>query len=199
MCFTTKKREKAQKILDDFREVFADEKILKIGQNLKYDMLILGNYGIETKGKLFDTMLAHYLIQPEQRHNLDYLCEIYLNYEKIPTASLSGKKGKNQLNMRSVPKEKLRDYACEDADLTFRLKDALEPELDKFEMRELFETIEMPLVPVLVHMEQAGVKLDIEELKKYAVTLESKSFRWKRKFLNSRERSSTSHRQNSLD
>jgi DNA polymerase-1 len=166
-----KKREEAQKILDDFREVFADEKILKIGQNLKYDMLILGNYGIETKGKLFDTMLAHYLIQPEQRHNLDYLCEIYLNYEKIPTASLIGKKGKNQLNMRSVPKEKLRDYACEDADLTFRLKDALEPELDKFEMRELFETIEMPLVPVLVHMEQAGVKLDIEELKKYAVTL----------------------------
>ncbi|NLB91948.1 MAG: DNA polymerase I, partial [Bacteroidales bacterium] len=116
-----KKREEAQKILDDFREVFADEKILKIGQNLKYDMLILGNYGIETKGKLFDTMLAHYLIQPEQRHNLDYLCEIYLNYEKIPTASLIGKKGKNQLNMRSVPKEKLRDYACEDADLTFRL------------------------------------------------------------------------------
>ena len=166
-----KKREEAQKILDDFREVFADEKILKIGQNLKYDMLILGNYGIETKGKLFDTMLAHYLIQPEQRHNLDYLCEIYLNYEKIPTASLIGKKGKNQLNMRSVPKEKLRDYACEDADLTFRLEDALEPELDKFEMRELFETIEMPLVPVLVHMEQAGVKLDIEELKKYAVTL----------------------------
>ena len=166
-----KKREEAQKILDDFREVFADEKILKIGQNLKYDMLILGNYGIETKGKLFDTMLAHYLIQPEQRHNLDYLCEIYLNYEKIPTASLIGKKGKNQLNMRYVPKEKLRDYACEDADLTFRLKDALEPELDKFEMRELFETIEMPLVPVLVHMEQAGVKLDIEELKKYAVTL----------------------------
>lgn len=166
-----KKREEAQKILDDFREVFADEKILKIGQNLKYDMLILGNYGIETKGKLFDTMLAHYLIQPEQRHNLDYLCEIYLNYEKIPTASLIGKKGKNQLNMRSVPKEKLSDYACEDADLTFRLKDALEPELDKFEMRELFETIEMPLVPVLVHMEQAGVKLDIEELKKYAVTL----------------------------
>lgn len=166
-----KKREEAQKILDDFREVFADEKILKIGQNLKYDMLILGNYAIETKGKLFDTMLAHYLIQPEQRHNLDYLCEIYLNYEKIPTASLIGKKGKNQLNMRSVPKEKLRDYACEDADLTFRLKDALEPELDKFEMRELFETIEMPLVPVLVHMEQAGVKLDIEELKKYAVTL----------------------------
>ena len=166
-----KKREEAQKILDDFREVFADEKILKIGQNLKYDMLILGNYGIETKGKLFDTMLAHYLIQPEQRHNLDYLCEIYLNYEKIPTTSLIGKKGKNQLNMRSVPKEKLRDYACEDADLTFRLKDALEPELDKFEMRELFETIEMPLVPVLVHMEQAGVKLDIEELKKYAVTL----------------------------
>ncbi len=166
-----KKREEAQKIMNDFREVFADENTLKIGQNLKYDLLILGNYGIAVKGKLFDTMLAHYLIQPEQRHNLDYLCEIYLNYEKIPTENLIGKKGKNQMNMRSVPKEKLRDYACEDADLTFRLKDALEPELDRFEMRELFETVEMPLVPVLVHMEQAGVKLDTAELKNYAITL----------------------------
>jgi DNA polymerase I len=165
------KREEAQKVLDEFREVFADENILKIGQNLKYDLLMLGNYGIEVKGKLYDTMLAHYLIQPEQKHNLDHLCEIYLSYEKIPTENLIGKKGKNQLNMRSVPKEKLRDYACEDADLTFRLKDAIDPELDKYEMRELFETVEMPLVPVLVHMEQAGVKLDTGVLKEYAVTL----------------------------
>lgn len=166
-----KKREEAQKIMNDFREVFADENILKVGQNLKYDMLVLGNYDIPVKGKLFDTMLAHYLIQPEQRHNLDYLCDIYLNYEKIPTENLIGKRGKNQLNMRSVPKEKLRDYACEDADLTFRLKDALTPELDRFEVRELFETIEMPLVPVLVHMEQSGVKLDTKELNSYAVSL----------------------------
>lgn len=166
-----KKREEAQQVLNEFREVFADENIMKIGQNLKYDMLMLGNYGIEVKGKLYDTMLAHYLIQPEQKHNLDHLCEIYLNYEKVHTESLIGKKGKNQLNMRSVLKEKLRDYACEDADLTFQLKDAIDPELDKYEMRELFETIEMPLVPVLVHMEQAGVKLDTEVLKEYAVRL----------------------------
>ncbi|MDD4225550.1 MAG: DNA polymerase I [Mariniphaga sp.] len=165
------KREEAQKVMDEFREVFADENILKIGQNLKYDMLMLDNYGIGVKGKLYDTMLAHYLIQPEQKHNLDHLCEIYLNYEKVHTENLIGKKGKNQLNMRSVPKEKLRDYACEDADLTFRLKDAIDTELDKYEMRELFETIEMPLVPVLVHMEQAGVKLDTRVLKEYAVTL----------------------------
>jgi DNA polymerase-1 len=166
-----KKREEAQQVLDEFREVFADKNIMKIGQNLKYDMLMLGNYGIEVKGKLYDTMLAHYLIQPEQKHNLDHLCEIYLNYEKVHTENLIGKKGKNQLNMRSVPKEKLGDYACEDADLTFQLKDAIDPELDKYEMRELFETIEMPLVPVLVNMEQAGVKLDTEVLKEYAVKL----------------------------
>ncbi|WP_372932505.1 DNA polymerase I [Mariniphaga sediminis] len=165
------KREEAQKVLDEFREVFADENIGKIAQNIKYDMLMLANYGIEVKGKLYDTMLAHYLIQPEQKHNLDHLCSIYLNYEKVPTENLIGKKGKNQLSMRSVSKEKLRDYACEDADLTLQLKDAIDPELDKFEMRELFETIEMPLVAVLVHMEKAGVKLDSAVLKEYAVTL----------------------------
>lgn len=165
------KRSEAQKVLDEFREVFGDERILKIGQNMKFDMLMLGNYGIEVKGKMYDTMLAHYLIEPEQRHNLDYLCEVYLNYEKIHTESLIGKKGKNQLTMRSVPKEKLRDYSCEDADLTFQLKEAIDPELDKYEMRELFENIEMPLVQVLVHMEQAGVKIDTRVLKDYAVTL----------------------------
>lgn len=165
------KREEAQKVLDEFREVFADENIGKIAQNIKYDMLMLANYGIEVKGKLYDTMLAHYLIQPEQKHNLDHLCSIYLNYEKVPTENLIGKKGKNQLSMRSVSKEKLRDYACEDADLTLQLKDAIDPELDKFEMRQLFETVEMPLVAVLVHMEKAGVKLDSAVLKEYAVTL----------------------------
>lgn len=171
-CVTLpKKREDAQKVLAEFREVFGDEKILKIGQNLKFDLLMLENYGMEVKGRLYDTMLAHYLIQPEQKHNLDFLCEVYLNYEKIHTESLIGKKGKNQLNMRSVPVEKLRDYACEDADLTFRLKGAIDPELDKYEMRDLFETIEMPLVPVLVHMEQAGVRLNTGVLKDYAVTL----------------------------
>ncbi len=161
----------AKKVLEEFKEIFEDENILKIGQNIKFDLLMLGNYGIEVKGRLYDTMLAHYLIQPEQKHNLDYLCEIYLNYEKVHIENLIGKRGKNQLNMKSVPKEKLREYACEDADLTFQLKYALDPDLDKYEMRQLFETVEMPLVPVLVHMEQTGVKLNSEELNEYAETL----------------------------
>ncbi len=164
-------RSEALKVLDEFREVFADERITKIGQNLKYDLLMLLQYGINVKGRLFDTMLAHYLIQPELKHNLDYLCEIYLNYTKIPTENLIGAKGRNQHSMRSVPVEKLRDYACEDADLTFRLKDALLPELKKYDQVELFENLEMPLVPVLTAMEMAGVKLDVPSLNTYAVEL----------------------------
>ncbi|MCK3682490.1 DNA polymerase I [Maribellus sp. YY47] len=171
-CVTIPKDKKAaQKVMDEFREVFADENVVKIGQNIKYDILILSNYGIEVKGNLYDTMLAHYLIQPDMKHNLDHLCLQYLNYEKVPTEHLIGKKGKNQITMRSVPVDKLRDYACEDADLTFQLKLAIDPELDKAGVRDLFETIEMPLVPVLASMENAGVKLNSEELNKYAVVL----------------------------
>lgn len=171
-CVTLpKKREEAQKIMDEFREVFADENVMKIGQNIKYDILILNNYNIPVKGKLYDTMLAHYLIQPDMKHNLDQLCLQYLNYEKVHTEELIGKKGKNQLTMRSVSNEKLRDYACEDADLTLQLKLAIDPELDKANVRELFDTIEMPLVPVLAKMESAGVKLNSDELNKYAVDL----------------------------
>lgn len=165
------KHDEAQKVIEEFRTIFADENIAKIGQNMKYDMLMLSNYGIEVKGKLYDTMLAHYLIQPEIKHNLDFLCEIYLNYKKIPTENLIGKKGKNQITMRSVGAEKLRDYACEDADLTLQLKHAVDAELDKAEVRRLFEELEMPLVPVLVHMENAGVKLNIKELNAYAGVL----------------------------
>ncbi len=161
----------AQKILNEFREVFANENVIKIGQNIKFDILMLSNYGIEVKGKLYDTMLAHYLIQPDQKHNLDLLCKTYLNYEKVPTENLIGKKGKNQRTMRSVDPEKLRDYSCEDADLTLQLKYAIDPELEKAEVHKLFDEIEMPLVPVLVGMENAGVKLNSEELKKYAVVL----------------------------
>ncbi|WP_340113304.1 DNA polymerase I [Maribellus mangrovi] len=171
-CVTLpKKREEAQKIMDEFREVFADENVVKIGQNIKYDILILSNYDIPVKGKLYDTMLAHYLIQPDMKHNLDQLCLQYLNYEKVPTVQLIGKKGKNQLTMRSVPTDKLRDYACEDADLTLQLKLTIDPEVDKAGVRELFETIEMPLVPVLTEMERAGVKINTEELNTYAKKL----------------------------
>jgi DNA polymerase-1 len=116
-------------------------------------------------------MLAHYLIQPDLKHGLDLLCLQYLNYEKVATENLIGKKGKNQLNMRSVPLEKLKDYACEDADLTLQLKLAIDPDLDKTGVRKVFENLEMPLVQVLVHMENAGVKLNSEELKVYAVVL----------------------------
>lgn len=171
-CVTIpKKRDEAQKVMDEFREIFADEKVTKIGQNIKFDMLILSNYNISVKGPLYDTMLAHYLIQPDLKHNLDQLCLQYLNYEKVPTEELIGKKGKEQITMRSVSPEKLRDYACEDADLTLQLKLAIDPELDKAGVRELFETIEMPLVPVLASMENAGVKLNSEELNQYAVVL----------------------------
>ncbi len=164
-------RAEAQKVIDEFREIFADENITKIGQNIKYDMLMLSNYGIEVKGSLYDTMLAHYLIQPDLKHGLDYLCDTYLNYTKIPTEDLIGKKGKNQPTMRSVTPEKLRDYACEDADLTLQLKLKIDPDLDKFKVRELFETLEMPLVPVLVGMENAGVRINSDELNRYSKVL----------------------------
>lgn len=164
-------RAEAQKVIDEFREIFADENITKIGQNIKYDMLMLSNYGIEVKGPLYDTMLAHYLIQPDLKHGLDYLCDIYLNYTKIPTEDLIGKKGKTQPTMRSVTPDKLRDYACEDADLTLQLKLKIDPDLDKFKVRELFETLEMPLVPVLVGMENAGVRINSGELNNYSKVL----------------------------
>lgn len=164
-------KDEAQKVLDEFREVFADENVVKIGQNLKYDILMLSNYGVDVKGKLYDTMLAHYLIQPDFKHNLDLLCVNYLNYKKVPTEDLIGKKGKNQRTMRSVSLEKLRDYSCEDADLTLQLKQAIDADLGKVEVREIFEQIEMPLIPVLVHMENAGVKLNSEELNRYALVL----------------------------
>ena len=164
------KFDEAKKVIEEFSDIFADENITKIGQNIKFDMLMLSNYGIEVKGRLYDTMLAHYLIQPDLKHGLDYLCDIYLNYKKVPTEDLIGS-GKNQRTMRSVPLEKLRDYSCEDADLTFQLKHKIDADLDKFDVRTLFETMEMPLIPVLVHMENAGVKINSAELKEYAVVL----------------------------
>lgn len=164
-------RNEAAKILHEFSEVFADERILKIGQNLKFDMLMLRQYDLEVKGKLFDTMLAHYLIQPELKHNLDYLCLSLLNYTKIPTEKLIGLKGRSQVSMRSVTPEKLRDYACEDADLTLRLKNVLARELSAYGLTDLFEQVEMPLVPVLTEMELAGVKLDPGSLSNYAKEL----------------------------
>ena len=164
-------RKEATKIVQEFKLVFGDKNITKIGQNIKYDLSMLLNYGVELKGPLFDTMMAHYLIQPEMRHNLDYLCELYLGYEKITTETLIGKKGVLQQNMRQAPVEKLRDYSCEDADLTLQLKLAIEKDLNESGTRKLFDEIEMPLIYVLADMERAGVKLNTGELKLYAEVL----------------------------
>ncbi len=164
-------RQKATEIVQEFRLVFGDENITKIGQNIKYDLSMLLNYGVELKGPLFDTMIAHYLIQPDLRHNLDYLCELYLNYQKITTDTLIGGKGLFQKTMRDAKPEQLRDYACEDADLTLQLKIAIEKDLNESRTRKLFDEIEMPLIYVLADMERAGVNLNTGELKVYAEVL----------------------------
>lgn len=138
---------------------------MKVGQNIKYDILVLQNYGVEVKGELFDTMLAHYVLQPELRHNMDYLAEIYLHYQTIHIDELIGPKGKNQKNMRDLPPEEVYKYACEDADITLKLKNVLEEELKKQGVEHLFYEIEMPLVRVLANMESNGVRIDTETLK----------------------------------
>ena len=158
-------RSEAQKIVDRFRPVFENREIMKVGQNIKYDMLVLANYGMRLQGPLFDTMVAHYVLQPELRHNMDYLAEIYLNYQTIHIEELIGPKGKNQGNMRDLPPASVYEYACEDADVTLKLKNKLEKELDENNVRKLFEEIEMPLIPVLAYMERNGVRIDTEALK----------------------------------
>lgn len=158
-------REEAQKIVNEFRPVFEKEDSLKVGQNIKYDILVLQNYGVEVKGKMFDTMIAHYVLQPELRHGMDYLAEIYLKYETIKIEELIGSKGKNQGNMRDLKPEQVYKYACEDADVTLKLKNILEEELKKNGIEDLFYEIEMPLVPVLASMERNGVRVDVEALR----------------------------------
>ena len=156
-------REACQKKLDLLRPLFENESILKIGQNLKYDISMLAEYGISVKGKLFDTMLAHYLLEPEQRHNMDYLAEVYLNYITIPIEDLIGK-GRQQKTMREVPVELVKEYAAEDADITLQLYEKLLPLLKENGVEKLFYEIEMPLVPVLSRMEANGVRIDTENL-----------------------------------
>ena len=157
-------REEALQIVNIFKPLYEDPKILKVGQNLKYDLEVLRNYGIELKGKMWDTMIAHYLIQPELRHNMDYMAEIYLNYQTIHIDELIGPKGKNQKSMRSLLPSQVYEYAAEDADITLRLKNKLEPELKKYDCEKLFYEIEMPLMPVLAEMEMNGVCLDTQSL-----------------------------------
>ena len=143
----------------------------KIGQNLKYDIKVLAKYNIEVKGKLFDTMLAHYLINPDMRHNMDVLAETYLNYTPISITDLIGKKGKNQLSMRDVPLEKQTEYAVEDADITLQLKEHFQKELGEANTQKLFDEIEIPLLRVLANMELEGINLDIDFLNSLAEEL----------------------------
>ena len=158
-------RQEAEKIVNEFKEVLENPSTLKVGQNIKYDMTVLSNYGVEIQGPMFDTMIAHYVLQPELRHNMDYLAEIYLHYQTIHIEELIGLKGKNQGNMRDLSPEAVCNYACEDADITLQLKEVLEKELKENGAEPLFYDIEMPLVPVLAYMERNGVCVDTEALK----------------------------------
>jgi DNA polymerase-1 len=165
-------KEEAQQLLNEFKPLYENEKIVKIGQNIKYDLSVLKWYGIEIKGKLFDTMLAHFLIQPEMRHNMNVLAETYLGYSPVSIETLIGKKGKGQLSMRDVPLEQIKEYAAEDADITLQLKNKFEPMLINTSTKQLFEEIEIPLIPVLAEMEAEGIALDKNALNELSLALE---------------------------
>ncbi len=160
-----KDADQRRRIMDIFKPIFENPKSLKIGQNIKYDILVLSNCGIQVKGELFDTMVAHYILQPELHHGMDYLAEVYLNYKTIHIEELIGPKGKNQKNMSQLNPQQIYEYACEDADITLQLKEILEKELEKDGTIPLFKDIEMPLVNVLAYMERNGVRIDLESLK----------------------------------
>ena len=157
-------RDEAQRIVEIFRPVYENEQIVKVGQNLKYDLEVLHNYNITLQGPMWDTMIAHYLIQPELRHNMDYMAETYLHYKTIHIDELIGPRGKGQRSMRDLDPKDVYEYACEDADITLQLKNKLEPELKKHDCERLFYDIEMPLMPVLAEMEMNGVRIDTESL-----------------------------------
>lgn len=163
--------EKARAIVEQFRPFFENGKTEKIGQNIKYDIIVLKKYGIHVRGRLFDTMIAHYLINPELRHNMDYMAETYLKYKTIHIDELIGSRGKNQLNMRSLRPDQIKDYACEDADVTLKLKAILEKAIEKQDLGKLLYDIELPLIYVLADMEYTGVCLDKTALAEYSKTL----------------------------
>lgn len=165
-------KKEAQLILEKFRIVFENKTILFVGQNIKYDMLIIRQYGLEIKGKLFDTMLAHYLIEPEGRRNMDLLSQQYLNYDPVSITTLIGKKGKGQGSMRDVDLQKIKEYAAEDADITLQLKEKFVPLLKEKEVEKVFNEVENPLIPVLADMEYEGVRIDTEALSDFSATLE---------------------------
>ncbi len=162
----------AQVIVEIFRPVLEDEKILKIGQNLKYDLVVLKWYDVEVAGAIFDTMIAHYLLEPEKRHGMDYLAETYLSYSPVSIEELIGKKGKGQITMREVPVEQVKEYAAEDADVTLQLKQFFAPRLEEGGVQKLFDTIEAPLVRVLADLEYEGVRIDSNYLAEYSKELD---------------------------
>ena len=155
----------AQNIVNRFKAIYENPKTLKVGQNIKYDLEVLRNYGIALQGPLFDTMVAHYLLQPELRHNMDFMAEVYLNYETVHIDALIGPKGKAQKNMRELAPSEVYNYACEDADITLQLKNVLQPKLVEAGVERLFNEVEMPLIPVLAEMECNGVRIDTAALK----------------------------------
>jgi DNA polymerase-1 len=165
----------AKEVLELLRPVFENESILKIGQNIKYDLLVLKNYGIEVKGTLYDTLLAHYLIEPEGKHGMDWLAQQYLQYKPVSITELIGKKGKGQGNMRDVDEDEVTAYASEDADITLRLKGKLDPILLSNGLKKLVEEVENPLIPVLTDMEFEGVRIDTGSLAELSVSLEQES------------------------
>ena len=154
----------AQQIVGQLKPVLENPSTLKVGQNMKYDIIVLANYGVRVQGPMFDTMIAHYILKPEMHHNMDLMAEVYLNYQTIHIDALIGPKGKSQLSMRDVAPERVCDYAAEDADVTLKLKSKLEAELKAEGLYQLFETVEMPLVPVLAQMELNGVSIDVNSL-----------------------------------
>lgn len=166
---------KARKQLELFRGIFENENITKIGQNIKYDMLVLKNYGMEVKGKLYDTMLAHYLIEPEGKHSMDWLAQQYLSYKPVSIESLIGKKGKNQGNMRDVEVDEVVAYAAEDADITLKLKQKFDPIIKENGLEKLLHEVENPLIEVLTDMEFEGVKIDTASLAELSVLLDEES------------------------
>ncbi len=168
-------QEEAQLLADKFKPFFESENIEKIGQNIKYDLKILSHYGVQIKGKLFDTMIAHYLINPDMRHNMDVLSETYLKYSPKSIEDLIGKKGKNQKSMREVALEDIKEYAAEDADITYQLKQNFGPILEKAETKKLFDEIETPLIFVLAAMELEGINLDVPFLKSMSVEMAAES------------------------
>lgn len=172
---------KTQEIVNFFKAFFEDETIEKVGHNLKYDIQVMANYGIEVKGPLFDTMIAHYLIQPESKQNMDFLAEYYLKYKAISIEDLIGKKGKNQGNMRDLNPEEVVDYACEDADITFQLKQIIEPQIQKEHLKDLFYNMEIPLMRVLQKMEREGIAIDVNHLNLFSQELEKESAELERK------------------